>query len=177
MTTHMPDRGRFVRLFSCLLDRLDWQWIVSWVVIGIALLSVAGLWPMPVRAAEIPATELRDLYAIAYGRAGIGVPEKPPRVYFASPALLRALLRCQDCDPRGVQIADAVFYRDDLGTDPLSRSVLVHEFVHYVQWVRYGAATTCEEWAAREAQAYRVQREVLERVDISVAVPEIERCP
>jgi len=44
----------------------------------------------------------------------------------------------------------------DLDT-PEGDSILYHELVHVVQYYMYGNATTCEQWADREQQAYMLQ--------------------
>lgn len=51
----------------------------------------------------------------------------------------------------------------DARLDPIhdvhARGILLHELVHYVQWRRAGrqAAQNCQEWAAREEEAYSIQ--------------------
>jgi hypothetical protein len=48
--------------------------------------------------------------------------------------------------------------RLDLLADTAAQSVLLHELVHYLQWQATGRrATKCDEWLAREREAYRTQ--------------------
>lgn len=127
---------------------------------------------------RLSADEATSLYALAYGYAGIGVPDEPPHFYPVTSKTL-ALLACgkPDCGARALQVADAIFYDHRIDTgDPLDLSILVHELVHYAQWVTRGEATTCVERRAREEEAYRVQAEVLDRINLRLAVPALPGC-
>ncbi len=55
----------------------------------------------------------------------------------------------------------------DLLDDPAAQSVLLHELVHFLQWKATGRkATKCEEWLAREREAYRIQFTWLSSLDV-----------
>ena len=58
-------------------------------------------------------------------------------------------------DPdEGILVDDSL----DLAVNAAAQSVLLHELVHFVQWRVTGrTAATCEEWLAREREAYRIQ--------------------
>ena len=110
---------------------------------------------------------------ILIGHAGIGVPEKPPSVLRVSPAALCAVLNKEaTCGIKGMELADAVLYSNELDfTNPQDSAILIHEYVHYLQWVRKGLGKTCEERAAREDYAYKIQAEVLGKLDYYFARP------
>jgi hypothetical protein len=55
----------------------------------------------------------------------------------------------------------------DLLHDPAAQSVLLHELVHYLQWKATGRKSTkCDEWLAREREAYRIQFTWLSSLDV-----------
>lgn len=121
--------------------------------------------------------QIRDLYVLAVGHAGIGVPLVAPNVYRVSNKTLCVLANRQDtCKVLGIQAADAVFYSNELDfTKPLDSSILLHEFVHYLQWAKSGNIKSTFEQRARECQAYKVQAEVLGKLNIYF-IPPAEFC-
>jgi hypothetical protein len=130
-------------------------------------------------AGPFHAEQLEGLYVLAIGRAQLGVPERPPQVYRVSKSVLQTIACRRPCEARAVQIADAVFYRDDMNpNDTIDASILAHEFVHYLQWIKHGPVDDgdCLGKAARERQAYQVQRELLERAGIEMPRPQIVGC-
>jgi hypothetical protein len=64
---------------------------------------------------------------------------------------------------RGVLLADTL----DPINEPLDRSILVHELVHFLQEInnRYSELTPCKRWFQREHEAYAVQNQYLYRIN------------
>ena len=64
---------------------------------------------------------------------------------------------------RGVLLADTL----DPINQPLDRSILVHELVHFLQEInhRYSELTPCKRWFQREHEAYAVQNQYLYRIN------------
>lgn len=89
-----------------------------------------------------------------------GAPVPPEVVPVARPVLEQRVCG-KPCpvyalfDPdQGILVDD----RLDLPGNPAAQSVLLHELVHYLQWRATGrTALTCDEWLAREREAYRIQ--------------------
>lgn len=148
----------------------------TWLYIGMFGL-VGAFWGMQdAHAAEKdpPGPEqIQSLYMLAVGHAGIGVPEKAPRVYRVSNKTLCVLAnRPENCRVLGIQAADAVFYSEELDfTKAFDSSILLHEFVHYLQWSKSGNIKSQFEQRARECQAYKVQAEVLGKLNIYFLPP------
>lgn len=123
--------------------------------------------------------QIGNLYAIAIGLTGQGVPEKPPAVYrISEEAMCELVNRPYPCGLKGMQAADSVFFSNDLDfTKPLDSSALLHEFVHYVQRERIvngkkaGRAKDAFERRVRECQAYKVQGEALSKIGINFMPP------
>lgn len=133
--------------------------------------------PLSCAAAEFNAEELHQLYVVTIGRAGIGVPEKAPRVYAVSKDTMTEIACHRECEAKGFQAGDSIFYRDDLNPlDPQDMGVLVHEFTHYLQWKRYGNPKDCVDKANREREAYQVQAEFLAKAGLMMARPQIVGC-
>jgi hypothetical protein len=49
-------------------------------------------------------------------------------------------------------------------SQPLTQSYLVHEFVHALQYAKYGPYVICDDWLRREREAYRIQKQYLVKV-------------
>lgn len=64
---------------------------------------------------------------------------------------------------RGVLLADTL----DPFNEPLDRSILVHELVHFLQEInqRYSELSPCKRWFQREHEAYAVQNQYLYRIN------------
>ncbi len=64
---------------------------------------------------------------------------------------------------RGVLLADSL----DPVNEPLDRSILLHELVHFLQEInnRYSELTPCKRWFQREHEAYAVQNQYLYRIN------------
>lgn len=165
--------------------KMSWKWVVL-TAVAVMFGTLVGV--NTVRAETDPPgpEQIQNLYMLAVGHAGIGVPEKAPKVYRMSEAALCAIIaQGPKCGMKGAQMADAVLYSEELDfTNPLDSSVLLHELVHYVQyerpvldlktfkWVKAGNAKPGLEWDKRECDAYKVQREVLAKVNVNFMVPE-----
>jgi hypothetical protein len=54
-----------------------------------------------------------------------------------------------------------VHERLDLDTNLVHKSILLHELVHYLQWLNGKPLETCEDFARAEREAYNVQRNFL----------------
>lgn len=144
----------------------------------LVMLLIAGTIKVVRGETDPPGPEqLHSLYLIAVGHTGIGVPEKPPKVYRVSRKTLCVLTsRPEKCTVMGLQAADAVFYSDELDfTKAFDSSILLHEFVHYLQWAKSGNVKDEFEKRTRECQAYKVQAEVLGKLNIYF-LPPAEYC-
>jgi hypothetical protein len=64
---------------------------------------------------------------------------------------------------RGVLLAETL----DPINQPLDRSILVHELVHFLQEInhRYSELSPCKRWFHREREAYAVQNQYLYRIN------------
>lgn len=148
------------------------------VVVGLLVL-LATFVTHYVRAETDPPgpEQIQNLYVLAVGHAGIGVPMKPPMVYRVSHKTLCVLTgRPEDCTVMGLQAADAVFYSNELDfTKAFDSSILLHEFVHYIRWSKSGNAKSAIEQRSGECEAYKVQAEVLGKLNIYF-LPPAEYC-
>lgn len=122
--------------------------------------------------------QIQSLYVIAIGLSGLGVPEKPPQVYRVSRAAICTMLNASEtCPAKGFQAADAVFYSNELDfTDAVDSSILGHEMVHYLQWIKSGRAKSRGEHNQRECYAYKIQSEMLSKVGVNYYIPVEYRC-
>jgi hypothetical protein len=102
-----------------------------------------------------------ELLIFVVGATGYhGTPAAPTVLPVARPVLEQRVCG-KPCpvfalfDPdQGILVDD----RLDLSGNPAAQSVLLHELVHYLQWRATGrTARTCDEWLAREREAYRIQ--------------------
>ena len=125
-------------------------------------------WCLTASAAELTPEQAFNAYAIAYGHAGF-IPDKPPTIKVVDrPVLCRIAGLPDACRARGLTNVDGVIYLDSAldFADPLDASVLIHELVHYVDWMRDGPAYNCEQWMRREYHAYTIQGQALEKIGV-----------
>lgn len=102
-----------------------------------------------------------DLLIFVVSATGYHSTPVPPEVVPVDRPVLEQRVCGKPCpvfalfDPsQGILVDD----RLDLPGNPAAQSVLLHELVHYLQWRSTGRrAATCEEWLAREREAYRIQ--------------------
>jgi hypothetical protein len=106
-----------------------------------------------------------SIYALAYGQYGGALPERAPVIHLVSASRLRELMGCKLCPVRGMHDRGVIYLDEllELGR-AYDASILLHEYVHYLQWIQDGDVTSCEVWLQRERQAYLIQARVLERV-------------
>jgi hypothetical protein len=66
------------------------------------------------------------------------------------------------CPISALYYRNQVYYSDVLSMDDLlSRSILLHEFVHHVQNETMGDTYDCDTWREKEYQAYKIQAQFL----------------
>jgi hypothetical protein len=87
-----------------------------------------------------------------------------PEIYPASQEYLKKLV-CNNssyCPVNAVYYNDTIYYRQDLDFDnPLTKSILVHEFIHHIQAKSGFIAVDCNIWYSNEKEAYRLQAKYL----------------
>ena len=127
------------------------QWIRN--LIWITAIVFALLNPRPARSAELDdvALELCPQVAALLRRA---VP--PPDIVWVNDRQIFEQCRCQ---ARALFVEGGV--RVNLSVDAQSkegRAVIVHELVHWAQWLEHGNAMDCADWLAREGEAVAIER-------------------
>jgi len=102
-----------------------------------------------------------ELLVFVVSSTGYNGTPVPPEVVPVARPMLEQKVCGKPCpvfalfDPElGILVDD----RLDLARNSAAQSVLLHELVHYLQWRTAGrTAATCDEWLAREREAYRIQ--------------------
>lgn len=132
--------------------------LIAGFVLGV-LMTVLSL---PGHGAELTTEQQRSIYALAYARANLPLPDQAPTIHVTTQENIRALLGCGRCRPSGAQIRENVYVDDELDfSNAYDASILLHELIHYLQWSAAGPAKSCEEWLEREQRAIAVQARVL----------------
>ena len=90
-----------------------------------------------------------------------------PRMYSLNEKDLQALY-CEGapkCDTVTAIYKDGAIYFDEDydAKHPLWRSIIFHEMVHHVQYVRQGSTRTCYVWYKKEREAYDLQASYLRK--------------
>lgn len=118
------------------------------------------------------------IYMLAISLSGLGAPAQEPNIHRVSRAALCSILYMSEtCPAKGAEFADSVFYVYELDfTQELDKSILGHEFVHYLQYKKYGKAKNALEAKQRECYAYKIQSEMLSKVGINYYIPTEYRC-
>lgn len=132
-------------------------------------------------ADDVAQAAVQQMYALAWGQVAHDLkiaPARrlgdfpPPTVYITPPAVLCRMYYGEDAKPtcpvRAIQDGDSVYVSSDLDfADLNTRSILLHEFVHYFQFIALGRMpkNACELYAG-EMQAYRTERTVIEKANM-----------
>ena len=89
---------------------------------------------------------------------------KLPEMYPTTVEHLESLI-CQGaiyCPISAVYFKNIVYYKHDLTlSDPVTKSILVHEFIHHIQVNKGSIATDCKIWYKNELEAYKLQARYL----------------
>jgi hypothetical protein len=121
--------------------------------------------------AALTLEQAASLYALAYGQygsqiGGFQLPEKAPIIKEVPQSELQQMYGC-NCNIQGVQYENKIFLNQALNYgEPYGASILIHEYVHYFQYVQRGSAVDCKDSLAREHQAYGIQIRMMERSGI-----------
>lgn len=106
----------------------------------------------------------------------------PKIVFLSTTDLQREYCKGTGCDVSAFQRSGTVFLNDQIRLDNvIDRSIIVHEFVHYIQRIRVGDTYTCKMWYEKEMEAYKLQAEYLKKYSVSDApirnvIPKL-KCP
>jgi hypothetical protein len=109
------------------------------------------------------------LLSWAASLSGYTYPETAPPVEYRGPDFFveQACRGAEDCRVAAWYDAGTIYLREDLSDleDPVVRSVVVHELVHYLQDLsgRF-PVDDCESDLKREQEAYSIQRTYLNRI-------------
>jgi hypothetical protein len=83
-----------------------------------------------------------------------------PEIYPTTEHHLKSLV-CEGieyCPVSAVYFKNTVYYKHDLTlSDPVTKSILVHEFIHHIQVNKGSIATDCKIWYKNELEAYKLQ--------------------
>jgi hypothetical protein len=70
------------------------------------------------------------------------------------------------CPVSAVYFNNTVYYKQDLNlNDTLTKSILIHEFIHHIQANSGFLGTNCNVWYGNEKEAYRLQAKYLRNND------------
>lgn len=113
------------------------------------------------------------IYALAVKISKLPEPEEGPVVQMLEAPVIDKLLTTLGVCPKGcstvkaAQLKNVVVVSKALDFDsPIDQSILLHEFVHYLQWAKSGDAKTCKEWVDREIVAYQMQNLFLHKLNV-----------
>lgn len=119
--------------------------------------------PLPAQPMTLPLAKF--LYAVAYGQYH-GPPEwlqlMPDIQMMTREKLCASVKMPADCRAEGRYFEGKVYLLDTLDfADDFNQTVLVHEFFHHFQTLKSGAYNSCEDWLAREKEAYALHAVLL----------------
>lgn len=102
------------------------------------------------------------LLAAISGYTGYAIPGDPPRVVALPHAALAERVCGRPCGVLGFTLPDGEILIDEalaVGANPAATSILVHELTHFLQLssVARPAPLDCDQWNAREREAFDVQ--------------------
>lgn len=161
--------------------RCAWKWflmdVIVVIVVGLGFSNIG-------KAGPLEADQAALIYGLAHSVSGLPLPEHAPEIHLTSAAAIDKMLTEMGVCPKGcpsvkaAQIENHVYVDEALDfADIQNAAILFHEFVHYLQWAKFGDAQTCEEWRDREITAYQLQNLVLNKAGASmVQAPSFPSC-
>ena len=123
-----------------------------------------------VHAAPLGDDQALSIYAVAYGQTAqkLKLPrwgEFPgPQIVMTTPENICRIAGSNrpTCPVLAITKNGKVYISDTMDfSDVMNASILMHEYIHYFQWLVNGDAKDCQDWGAREIYAYEVQSQVL----------------
>lgn len=146
--------------------------------LAVALIGLYFFAIPPVNATPLDARSTAILYNMAQALSKYKLPDIAPVVDYVPQEKLAALV-CQHVCPQiyGAQVGNKVYIADSLDMeDPMNRSVMFHEFIHFLQWANKGEAKDCQEYLEREREAYGWQKYILEKIGLRLRIPVLPLC-
>lgn len=135
---------------------------IGLLIIWLAAVLVSVVIAPRARSAELTTQQVGTIYALAWGQYGGALPEQPPMIELVPQSRLRELAGCERCPVRGMHMHGTIYLDQVLDfAQAYDASILLHEYIHYFQWVAHGDAQSCEEALERERRAYAIQAHVL----------------
>jgi hypothetical protein len=142
------------------------------VLFALALRAAAEDVPVvqpPLQAADLNALAKTLLIDIEHLSRYWAAKTLPPITVVSQDEINRIVCK-KPCPVRAAYMPDqGVLLVDTLDpvNEPLDRSILVHELVHFLQEInnRYTELTPCKRWFQREHEAYAVQNQYLYRIN------------
>jgi hypothetical protein len=136
-----------------------------------------------VEAAEV-SSMVAELFATIHLLSGYPVPQRSPEVSFVPLATMQQMI----CNNRPCAVK--AFYKPEEGVfidekidvedDIYSRSVLLHELVHHLQYESRkfeSLDTPCHRWQAKEVEAYEIQHKYLKKMHVTRSFISLDTLP
>lgn len=123
------------------------------------------LLPLSVLAAPLNEEQATMIYMLAHSTSHYKLPDVAPEVHLTTLEKLREIA-CpgKKCSPKALQVKNRIYLDETLDmSDIQNAAILYHEYIHALQYANKGEAKDCEEWLAREYEAYGLQNYVLQK--------------
>jgi hypothetical protein len=86
----------------------------------------------------------------------------PKIVFLSTSDIQREYCKGSQCEVSAFHRAGVVYLDTKISRDNvLDRSIVVHEFIHYIQKLKVGDTYTCKMWYQKELEAYKLQAQYL----------------
>jgi len=132
-------------------------------------LLIVLLLPLSVLAAQLNDEQATMIYMLAHSTSHYKLPDKAPEIHLTTLEKLREIAcpNGKKCSPKALQVKDKIYLDETLDmSDIHNAAILYHEYIHVLQYANKGEAKDCEEWLAREYEAYGLQNYVLQRAGV-----------
>lgn len=116
-----------------------------------------------VQSRELNDYQAHTIYLLAHGMSKYPIPQTAPKIIVTSQKKIQHLF-CNDeeCDIHAHHYQDKIYLDEklDMGVI-LNASILLREYVQFLQWANKGDAINCEDFTMRKLEAYAIQNEAL----------------
>lgn len=151
-------------LLEYLIYGIGWALAAVLGVLGILTL-LAPLITGHAQAALVTGFTEAEVYEVAKRYYPGPHPAQPPEVRHVTRTAMCEIIGQPNCGLTGLHYQGVIYVDERLHfAHPFHASILLHEAIHYLQYHTLGGEPkTCEDWLARERQAYAIQAHVLDR--------------
>jgi hypothetical protein len=139
--------------------------VLRFFLVGVALVLAATAFSQSAKqqsTARINPTTVSLLEQAKKFMKFTGEVEMPTIISSSQDDLKQMYCPGRNCSVSAIYESGTIYLDNDIDfNNSLDKSIILHELVHHVQWIKYGSTLDCQRWFANEREAYKIQAKYL----------------